>query len=235
MPLAMAWEHLCCNGEFVAYASWALSKTEQKYSELEKEPLCSMATSIFTITCMEDVQASLLIIVHQRLLLSIQSTRLHLEFRNSCCSFNLMISNYNFVSYQQFLLLIPSPGCTYLILMTNCRRYCIKILHPKILMQLHAAHLGVEKIKQRARMLVCLLGLNIDIEEYVRKCKRPKNTPSNKNKPLINHIIPPLPWQKVAPDIFKWNGVDLTMTSDYHSRFFLSWQVEYLNFKCSNY
>ena len=38
--------------------------------------------------------------------------------------------------------------------------------------------------------------------------------------------MPPLPWQKVASDLFKWNGTDFLITADYYSRFF---KVDKLN------
>ena len=63
-----------------------------------------------------------------------------------------------------------------------------KILQPDILRQLHAAHLGVEKAKQRARMLVYWPGQNADIEQYVRSCQTcARNMPSNQREPMISH------------------------------------------------
>ncbi|KAK2725062.1 hypothetical protein QYM36_001498 [Artemia franciscana] len=74
----------------------------------------------------------------------------------------------------------------------------------KPLVQPHATNFGMEKIKQRAHMLVYWPGLNLDIENYVQKCKTCTKFASNNTKELMtNASIPILPWQHISIDLFE--------------------------------
>jgi hypothetical protein len=106
------------------------------------------------------------------------------------------------------------------ILLKGDRLIIPKNLQLATLQQLHAAHLGTEKTKQQARMLVYWPGLSADIKQYIAKCQTCAKPMSNSLKELmINHSIETLPWQKIATDLFEWNGSSFLATVDYHSRF----------------
>ena len=51
------------------------------------------------------------------------------------------------------------------------------------------------------------------------------NRNSNQKEPLTPHKIPSLPWQKVASDLFSFEGKDFLITVDYYSRNF---EVDFL-------
>ena len=94
-------------------------------------------------------------------------------------------------------------------------------MRPQILKQLHVSHLGMEKTKQRARMLVYWPKMNGDIETLITNCPTcQKHSRNNQKEPLMNSQIPLGPWQQVASDIFDWNEAKYLITVDYHSRFF---------------
>ncbi|KAK3909740.1 hypothetical protein KUF71_019749 [Frankliniella fusca] len=64
-------------------------------------------------------------------------------------------------------------------------------LRPKVLNKLHAAHLGAEKTKARARQAVYWPGLTSDIENMVKACRIcERNRPANPEDPLQPHEIP---------------------------------------------
>ena len=64
---------------------------------------------------------------------------------------------------------------------------------------LHTGHLGIVKIKNRAREIIYWPGINSDIENIVNSCEvcqEYRNKQSN--EPIINHEIPTIPWTKVG-------------------------------------
>jgi hypothetical protein len=72
-------------------------------------------------------------------------------------------------------------------------------LRDDVLKGLHSAHLGTEKNKQRARMIVYWPGIGKDIETFIRRCDACTHTMSNNQKePMIPMPIPSLPWQHVG-------------------------------------
>jgi hypothetical protein len=94
-------------------------------------------------------------------------------------------------------------------------------LRDDVLKGLHSAHLGTEKNKQRARMIVYWPGIGKDIETFIRRCDACTHTMSNNQKePMIPMPIPSLPWQHVGCDLFEWNGKQYAITVDYYSRYF---------------
>ena len=46
-----------------------------------------------------------------------------------------------------------------------------RILRPEMLKKIHNAHLGIEKCKRRARDILFWPGMNVEIEELVKKCE----------------------------------------------------------------
>ncbi|KAK2705599.1 hypothetical protein QYM36_015852 [Artemia franciscana] len=94
-------------------------------------------------------------------------------------------------------------------------------MRPQILQQLHVSHLGMEKTKQCARMLVYWPKMNGDIKRQITNCPTcQKHSCNNQKEPLMNSQIQLVPWQQVASDIFDWNEAKYLITVDYHSHFF---------------
>ena len=99
-------------------------------------------------------------------------------------------------------------------------------LRAEILRQLHTAHLGMEKTKQRARQVVFWPGMGKEIEELTKGCETcARFMRANPKQPLIPFDPPELPWEAVGCDLFTVNGRDYMVTSDYYSRWI---EIDYL-------
>ncbi|KAK3918805.1 hypothetical protein KUF71_008053 [Frankliniella fusca] len=86
----------------------------------------------------------------------------------------------------------------------NDRIVVPEVLRPKVLKRLHAAHLGMDKTKSRARQSVYWPGLSNDIETLIRECRIcERHSAQNFKEPLIPHEIPQLRFQKVSVDIME--------------------------------
>ena len=87
--------------------------------------------------------------------------------------------------------------------------------------KIHSSHLGIEKTQQRARDIIFWPGMTAEIHEAVTICSicSPK-VPSNPKQPLMSHEVPSRPWQKLASDLFSWDGKNFLVTVDYYSRYF---------------
>ena len=93
-------------------------------------------------------------------------------------------------------------------------------LRPEILQRIHAAHLGIEKCKARARGAVFWPGINSAIDELVSKCSTcQQHQRSNQREPLIPQEVPKRPWATVAADIFYYKGKDYLLVVDYFSKY----------------
>ena len=101
-----------------------------------------------------------------------------------------------------------------------------KIFIPQALRQmmldrLHVDHLGEEKTQQRARGIVFWPCMSSDIKQKIANCEVcATHRASNQKEPMIPHELPTRPWQKVATDLFTWEGRQFMVTVDYFSRFF---------------
>ena len=85
---------------------------------------------------------------------------------------------------------------------------------------LHEAHLGIVKLKQRARNLFFWPGMNAQIEDKVSRCSicqaiRKKQ----QSEPMLTHPIPDRPWSKLGVDAFHLDGKNYLLMVDYHSKF----------------
>ena len=93
-------------------------------------------------------------------------------------------------------------------------------LRPEILQRIHAAHLGIEKCRARARSAVFWPGINSAIDELVSKCSTcQQHQRSNQREPLIPQEVPERPWATVAADIFYYKGRDYLLVVDYYSKY----------------
>ena len=93
-------------------------------------------------------------------------------------------------------------------------------LRPETLQRIHAAHLGIEKCRARARTAVFWPGINAAIDDVVSQCSTcQQHQRSNQRKPLIPQQVPQRPWCTVAADIFYFKGRDYLLVVDYFSKF----------------
>ena len=105
-------------------------------------------------------------------------------------------------------------------LMMRSNRIVIpKDLQQEVLSQLHSGHHGIHKCKERARCSVWWPGINMDIEEYIKKCRVCCQFQRPRFEPLCPSELPDTPWQKVGTDLFEWKQVSYLLVVDYYSRF----------------
>ncbi len=95
-----------------------------------------------------------------------------------------------------------------------------QVLRPEMLDRIHAAHLGIEKCKARARGSVFWPGMNSAIDEMVSECRTCLQFQRrNQREPLMPQEIPERPWSTVAADIFYYKGRDYLLVVDYFSKY----------------
>ncbi|KAK3916910.1 hypothetical protein KUF71_025976 [Frankliniella fusca] len=88
-------------------------------------------------------------------------------------------------------------------------------LRSKVLNRLHAAHLGIDKTKARARQAVYWPGLSNDIVTLLETCRIcERHGSKNFKEPLIPHQIPELRFQKVSADILDIGGNNYLAVED---------------------
>ena len=93
----------------------------------------------------------------------------------------------------------------------------------EILKQIHEGHLGLNKCQMHAKETVYWPGLNHQLEQLILNCQLClKYTKSKKKGTLhtaLGHKVPPVPWSKVATDIFHYESQPYLLIVDYTSRF----------------
>nr|XP_040576564.1 uncharacterized protein K02A2.6-like [Lepeophtheirus salmonis] len=94
-----------------------------------------------------------------------------------------------------------------LIIVNNKRIVIPRVARKEILENLHVSHQGIVKTKQRAREIIYWPGIDIDIEDMVRKCEEcQKLLPSLLMETQIKGPKMTRPFQAVAVDIFSVSG-----------------------------
>lgn len=94
------------------------------------------------------------------------------------------------------------------------------VLRADILKRLHTAHQGIQRSLAHARALMYWPGLTTDVQRMVESCtSSQEKLPSNHKEPLLPHAVPARPWQKIAADIFEFQGHPLLLIVDYYSKY----------------
>ena len=94
-------------------------------------------------------------------------------------------------------------------------------LRPKIRTKIHASHTGIQSCLRRARELIYWPGMNNDLTDYISQCEICASQQNAQSKePMITHEQPSRPWEKIATDIFTFDGKDYLCTVDYYSDYF---------------
>ena len=76
-----------------------------------------------------------------------------------------------------------------------------------VLKCIHQGHMGIEKSKARARASVYWPAMYSDIEREVKQCAVCNHhSNANQKEPLLPHLIPAHPWEKVGIDFFTLDG-----------------------------
>ena len=89
-----------------------------------------------------------------------------------------------------------------------------------MLKQVHRSHLGVEKCKQRVNDVLFWPGMSAEIVEMCERCSTCAETRcKNMKEPMVLSQQPEKPWQKVATDLFHFEGNNYVLVADYYSKF----------------
>lgn len=126
--------------------------------------------------------------------------------------------------------LVPSPIKPYVqvageltvhqsLLLRGSRIVIPSSLQLEVLEQLHSAHQGIQKCRQRAQQSVWWLGLSSQLADVVNNCTKCCKDRRQPPEPLNPSTFPSLPWQKVGTDLFHWKGSVYLLIVDYYSRY----------------
>ena len=85
----------------------------------------------------------------------------------------------------------------------------------QVLDNLHEAHQGVLRTKQRARLTVYWPGIDNDIENLILTCQHCQDhLPSHTKESIITRSRPTHPFQEIAVDLCSYAGQDYLITVD---------------------
>ena len=92
-------------------------------------------------------------------------------------------------------------------------------LREEMLDKIHLGHQGINKCRERARQSLWWPGLSKEIEELIKNCSECSKAQLQRAQPMIPSVLPDLPWQKIATDLFEWKGSNYLLIVDYFSRY----------------
>ena len=89
-----------------------------------------------------------------------------------------------------------------------------------MLSKIHASNLGIEKCTARAKDLFYWPGMSAQITEMCKQCSTCAEYRTKQQKePMIVTQVPDYPWQKVASDLFSFDGESYVLVEDFFSKF----------------
>ena len=106
-------------------------------------------------------------------------------------------------------------GCVYF----HARLVIPLSMQAEVLRTIHAGHQGVSKCRARACSAVWWSGLGAAIADVVHNCEVRSRERHAPQAPLQPQQLPDRPWQRIAADLFAWEGKEYLLTVDYFSRF----------------
>ena len=102
-----------------------------------------------------------------------------------------------------------------------------KTMQSEMKQKVHAGHLGINACLRRARDLIYWPGMSKDIRQHVETCATcAAHSTQQPQETIIHGEAPNRPWQKVGSDLFKWEGREYIIVTDYYSNFFEMEQIE---------
>ena len=92
-------------------------------------------------------------------------------------------------------------------------------LQEEYLSRLHEGHLSATKVQENAKQHMYWTGIDVDIEDYTKRCQECIKRSQVPKEPLQPHDIPEGPWRKLGSDYFTFNGNSYVLICDYFSKF----------------
>ena len=89
----------------------------------------------------------------------------------------------------------------------------------KMLQALHDAHQGIVKMRERTRTSLWRPKIGDNIERIVSSCVTCAHWRTPPAEPLLSSLLPDLHWQKVATDLFEYDGKYYLIVMDYFLRY----------------
>ena len=97
----------------------------------------------------------------------------------------------------------------------GCRLLIPSTMRRSLLIQLHSAHQGSVRTKQRARQVIYWPGIDQDIDNIILQCKQCQETlPSQPQEPLLLKPRPTRPFQEIAIDFCTYGGQQFLVIVD---------------------
>ena len=97
-----------------------------------------------------------------------------------------------------------------------CRLLILSTMRRSLLVQLHSAHQGSVRTKQRARQVIYWPGIDQDIDNIILQCKQCQKTlPSQPQEPLLTKPRPTHPFQEIAIDFCTYGGQQFLVIIDW--------------------
>ena len=92
-------------------------------------------------------------------------------------------------------------------------------LQEEYLSRLHEGHLSASKVQENAKQHMYWTGIDVDIEDYTKRCQECIKRSQVAKEPLQPHDIPEGPWRKLGIDYFTFDGNSYVLICDYFSKF----------------
>ena len=92
-------------------------------------------------------------------------------------------------------------------------------LQEEYLSRLHEGHLSASKVQENAKQDMYRTGIDVDIEDYTKRCQECIKRSQVPKEPLQPHDIPEGPWRKLGIDYFAFDGNSYVLICDYFSKF----------------
>ena len=79
-------------------------------------------------------------------------------------------------------------------------------LQEEYLSRLHKGHLSASKVQENAKQHMYWTGIDVDIEDYTKRCQECIKRSQVSKEPLQPHDIPEGPWRKIGMDYFNFDN-----------------------------
>ena len=92
-------------------------------------------------------------------------------------------------------------------------------LQEEYLSCLYEGHLSASKVQENAKQHMYWTGIDVDIEDYTKRCQECIKRSQVAKEPLQPHDIPEGPWRKLGIDYFVFDGNSYVLICDYFLKF----------------